>query len=170
MEDSSELQSEDEDTIQEISEIIRELGIVLEDRLFLIKIPIFTDRKSGKEIEDKGLFAILCDIFDRIDHIADALAHLLSIDREVSCDEKSCREFISCREEHCWPVHRMKSHDIFSEDMEDSIMILLLLSPPLLLFSLTDGEIVEEGIIPDIGHLLRIEWQRNPEFIRLSTH
>ena len=128
-----------------------------------IEVTIFPDRKSGKEIEDEHISRILLYIRDRIDDIPDSLAHLLSIDREVPCDEELMWSLVSCTPKHSWPVDRMKSYDVFPDDMEIS-------RPPLLLLSLADCEVVEKGIIPDIRHLIRIKWKWDTEFIGLSRY
>jgi hypothetical protein len=84
----------------------------------LIEVAIFPDRKCREEIEYQHISAIFLDIFDGIDHISDSLAHLLSIDGEVTRDEKLMWEIISCTTKHRRPVDRMESHDIFSDDMQ----------------------------------------------------
>ncbi len=150
-----------EGTVQEISEIIRKLCIKLSNCFLSIEISIFSYRKSGEKIIQKKISGILSDIRDGIDHVSDSFRHLLSIDGEVTSHEKLLRCFISGTPEHRWPIHSMETHDIFSYDMEISW-------PPLLFFTLTHGKVIKRSIIPDIPHLLRIKWKRNPEFIGFS--
>lgn len=55
----------------------------------------------------------------------------------------------------------MEPDDVFPDDME-------VCRPPFFFFSLTYREIAKEGIIPYIGHLLRIKWEWYTELIALT--
>lgn len=158
-----EFQSQCDSTIQEITDIVREFCIETQYSLITRKISIFSDRKCREEIECEHIPRVLGYILYWIDHIADRLGHLLSIDCEVSCREELMRCLISCRPEHRRPIYPMESDDILADHVH-------ICWPPPSLIILHYCEVVEQRIIPDIGHLCSVEWERNPELVRLTRY
>jgi hypothetical protein len=158
---SIKLERKCDESIEEVSEIIREFRIVDEDGLFLIEVSIFSDRKSSEEIEEERITRIRLTILNRINHISDCFGHLLSFNCKVSGSKELLRCLISSTPEHSWPIYPMEFYDIFSDNMEVGW-------PPLPHFVATHSEIVKESVIPNIRHLLTIKRKWNAELIRLS--
>ena len=118
-------------------------------------LAIAASHVAGEE-EANGRGAIAVDQFEGIDDIAGGLGHLVSAGAEpVGMDRDAPWQGLSQRHQNARPVNGVGLDDVLADQM-------LGLRPPRLVSGFGPvqvGQVVDQGVEPDIGDVVVIKWQ-----------
>ncbi len=143
-----------ERTLREIAEIVGEIRIrPVHDRIMTV-VAVLPERHLAQEEVAKLINSVGVGKLERIDDIADRLRHFLPAIEQKAVAVHALRRRNPRRHQERRPVDRMKTHDIFSDDVQ--IRRPEFLERGRIHVRIADaGDVVREGIDPHIHHVLQ---------------
>lgn len=149
------------DAVQKISEAVGELAIVPGDEILMAEIPVVAETDLSHQIIAEHVDADALRERHGRDEVAEGLRHLLAVDGEPSVRADLRRELEPRAHQKGGPINRMEAKDVLADDVYD---LSLTLGPkPIVERGLAGlggaskcGDVVREGVEPDIHHVLGI--------------
>ena len=141
------------DALHDIAKIVAEFGIVGCFEFLPREVAVVLCRDVASEEITKCIDTVIVDNLNRVNDIADCLAHFGTANIDESMDEQFFRKWEIKPKQHRWPNTSMKTQDVFANHLDISGPVFL---PAITIRIPKHRDIVCECVEPDIHDLLGV--------------
>ena len=144
----------------EIAVVVGEVVVVAGDEELFGVVAVLTDRNLAQEIVAHSVDAVFVDELERIDDVALGFAHLAAVRKHPAVAENLLWQRNAGSEQDRWPDHRVEARDVFADNVhvrwpEFLVETVVVRAPA------EGGDIVGEGVEPDVDDVLFVDRHRN---------
>ena len=152
--------------VEEVAEVVGELGVEEHDEAVEVEIAIAPGANVAAEVVAQGIDTKFVGKFVGIDNVTERLGHFIAFDVPESVDQEGGHVgcFEAHRVKHTGPVDGVgRDEDVFADDLKVG-------GPEFVKFGEVgalglpisgEGDVVDEGVEPDVGHEVGIEGEGN---------
>ena len=108
-----------ERAVEEVAEIVRQLGVVAADELLVVEVAVGAERDLAQHVIAEGVDADVVRQLQRIDDVAERLGHLVAVDGPPAVREDRRRQPPARGHEERRPVDGVEARDLFADHVHD---------------------------------------------------